>query len=80
MSYRQDIAAEMLGVSISTLKRRYYEFGIGRWPIDSTTYIRHESPSSGKGNISTIINDYNIDEKFIDKITLCVLLATFNTS
>ncbi len=50
IQYPQPDAARMLNVSVSTLKRRFYELGLGRWPYP-TTHLPSQStnglPRSG---------------------------------
>lgn len=74
---KQDIAADKLGVSISTLKRRYYELKLGRWPIDSSH--QPDSPcSKNKEDVSFVLNKFNEDEIYIDANTCRILRIVFS--
>jgi hypothetical protein len=73
----QPDVAPKLGVSLSTLKRRYYELGVGRWPVNSM--YRPPSIICGveKMYICNILNDYSMHECDIDHLTCMVLTAAF---
>jgi hypothetical protein len=85
MTIPQPMAAEQLGVSISTLKRRYYELDWGRWPINSANGDENEKEfiasknlsSQDKLKIENIINERNTDEAIIDPLTMKILNCTF---
>ena len=90
MPLPQTVAAQKLGVSLSTLKRRFYELGMGRWPGLATSctqqhftdHISEEShdsytDSSVKGSLSYVLNGSDIDSTHLDQITLAVLNFTF---
>lgn len=60
MTLPQSIAAEKLGVSISTLKRRYYELEWGRWPSNSSSQSdlnESESESDGEKSMDSSSSD-----------------------
>ncbi|KAL0486484.1 hypothetical protein AKO1_012048 [Acrasis kona] len=61
MHLSQQEASDKLGISLSTLKRRFYEFGVGRWPSKSERIARENNPMS----IQAIINKEFFDEKDI---------------
>lgn len=82
MTMPQPMAAKKLGVSISTLKRRYYELKMGRWPvsnINSTLYFEEEEVKcEHKPKLGTILNKFDLeDQKAIDTITEAVLMIAF---
>ncbi|KAL9658774.1 hypothetical protein ABK040_005929 [Willaertia magna] len=55
----QTQAAELLGVSLSTLKRRFYSFGIGRWPsFEGTSPTQPNSPPPNTSN-NTCLDNHN---------------------
>lgn len=72
--YSQPEAAKRLGVSLSTLKRRFYELaGKGkRWPFQELKKIEK------KRSVRYIINDINQPEKMLDPYTIFVLNQTFS--
>ncbi|KAL0478332.1 hypothetical protein AKO1_008571 [Acrasis kona] len=55
----QHEACLLLGISLSTLKRKFYELGIGKWPSKSERAARKERPMS----IEAILNKEFLDEK-----------------
>lgn len=75
MVYQQDIAAEKIGVSISTLKRRFYELSNhGRWSNNTLTCDHPEYvyeplllPKSGK-RAKLIANVVNKEEEDVNHI------------
>ncbi|EFC41902.1 predicted protein [Naegleria gruberi] len=81
MALPQSTAANCLGVSLSTLKRRYYELGIGRWPGQCgsiTQDIDLDVPTSEKSKLSYLLNDENLDSaRDLDQVTLSILNFTF---
>nr|CAG4711720.1 unnamed protein product [Naegleria fowleri] len=85
MALPQTSAAQVLGVSLSTLKRRYYELGIGRWPgqiannpkeIEKAT----ESSPEKKVQLSFLLNGEDVEARQIDQITWSILNFTFKQS
>jgi DNA-binding transcriptional regulator YiaG len=70
----QSKAAKLLGVSVSTLKRRFYSMDMGRWPYPGNRY------SARKRTISYICSPNNRPEKQLDPHTLHVLLRAFKSS
>lgn len=82
----QPYAAEKLNVSISTLKRRYKELEVGRWPVNST-YA--DDTTRTKASITTLtqqdklkvenlVNESDIDdESEVDRLTRFVLGVAF---
>lgn len=89
MAYPQPIAAKILNVSISTLKRRYYKLNFGRWPINSASFDDEQKlemnifskknlkDSLKDNSISSIINSQDQDEAYIDDITQKILKCVF---
>lgn len=85
MTIPQPMAAEQLGVSISTLKRRYYELDWGRWPINSANgdengegFLTSKSLSSAeKLKIANIVNEKDVDEATVDPLTMKILQCVF---
>lgn len=86
MTIPQRIAADLLGVSISTLKRRYYELEIGRWPVNSGNSIDEENVHEYRKNqivrqlnpsLYDIINEKDYDANYIDPVTTKVLNCAF---
>lgn len=73
-AYTQPEAAKRLGVSLSTLKRRFYELaGKGkRWPFHEMKKIEK------KRSMKFILNETNQPEKMLDPYTLFVLAKTFS--
>ncbi|EFC42300.1 hypothetical protein NAEGRDRAFT_80436 [Naegleria gruberi] len=68
----QTLAARLLGVSISTLKRRFYDLHIGRWPYQCI------SLSERKKSIYFLMNETEPeDEKEIDEKTMHHLRHAF---
>jgi len=62
----QDRAAQILSVSISTLKRRFYMLNLGRWPLVRRT----PSEKFKKSKMSFITNKFDVeDERYIDEET-----------
>jgi hypothetical protein len=77
MTIRQDIAAVKLGVSLSSLKRRYYELNLGRWPIYSSYILAPELHGVEKMYICNILGEEVEDERTINSLTIKVLQAAF---
>ncbi|KAL0485944.1 hypothetical protein AKO1_001700 [Acrasis kona] len=81
----QPLVADRLGVSISTLKRRYYELHFGRWPVNSSNgdngcdFLSSKQLSSAdKTRMANLLNDRPaLDERTIDQLTLKVLQCAF---
>src|SRR3989338_3125777 len=72
MTLPQPIAAQTLGVSISTLKRRFYELQFGRWPnieLDAQS-VPTQKPKKG---LNALLNEHQDEEANIDNITMKVL-------
>ncbi|KAL0486026.1 hypothetical protein AKO1_012222 [Acrasis kona] len=65
LSMSQAEACHHLGVSLSTLKRRFYELNMGKWPCKKTR------SKSSKSYISTIINKTMKDEKDLSELSSC---------
>ncbi len=73
--YPQPTAAKLLGVSLSTLKRRYYEVvGDKRWPYPDMKRLLK------KRNISYIVHDTDKPTKQLDPHTIHVLKKAFQHS
>jgi len=73
--YPQPTAAKLLGVSLSTLKRRYYEIvGHRRWPYPDMKRLLK------KKTISYIVHDKDKPTKQLDPHTLHVLKKAFSQS
>lgn len=70
----QSKAAKLLGVSVSTLKRRFYSMNMGRWPYPENRYLAR------KRSISYICSPNNRPEKQLDPHTLHVLLRAFKST
>ncbi|KAL9642977.1 hypothetical protein ABK040_010669 [Willaertia magna] len=68
----QVLAARLLNVSVSTLKRRYYEMFKGRWPYQSL------SNTERKKSIWFYVNEEDHPEKLIPNETLMVLQKAFS--
>ena len=88
--YPQREAANRLGVSLSTLKRRFYNLFNMDWPkhMNRTSAvqavgIRQRVPSSHKQrramNLRDLLNSESMDPKFIDSQTEQMLNAIFHT-
>ncbi|KAL0489381.1 hypothetical protein AKO1_010687 [Acrasis kona] len=77
MNISQTDAANMLGVSVSTLKRRYYKLGLGRWPANRGTHNKFNNMSNHTA-LNTIVNQQNVDEKYIDDKTEALLSQLFS--
>jgi hypothetical protein len=81
----QNIVAEKLGCSISTLKRRYYELQCGqRWPINSANSDTGKEfleslklSNEEKSKIKTILNQHEVESDFVDPLTMKVLQCAF---
>ncbi len=75
-----------MGVSISTLKRRYYALNYGRWPINSSNgevvleeYTKSKKmKAEDKLNIRNLVHKENNDPTTIDPLTAKVLQCAFN--
>ncbi|KAL0484630.1 NLP6 [Acrasis kona] len=67
-------AAHILGVSVSTLKREYYKLGLGRWPALSIN-----KKAFSLIQLSSIMNDREIDERYMDHNTVSMLNKVFET-
>jgi len=67
----QTLAAKLLNVSLSTLKRRFYELGMGRWPK-----VRNQGEDC-KRTIYYLLNDEDKNTKFIDSLTMQNLQQAF---
>jgi hypothetical protein len=80
MTLPQPTAAKKLGVSISTLKRRFYELSWGRWPVSS---VGEEEPEIFDCTVKTksidaIINKTNSEDTVsLDPLTVTVLQCAF---
>jgi hypothetical protein len=70
-NYSQAKAAKMLGVSVSTLKRRYYSMGMGKWPYPENKFL------AKKRSVSYICLAQDRPEKFMDQTTLQQLYKAF---
>ena len=78
---KQTDAAKTLGVSLSTLKSRYYKFFVSKWPNSQerelmlTTPIekRIEEHILSTVRISNLINPTEEDEKVIPEETIKIL-------
>jgi hypothetical protein len=71
--YPQPEAARRLGVSLSTLKRRFYELHSGkRWPYND---IKN---TLKKRKLRYIVNDRSKPEKYLDQNTLFALSKAFH--
>lgn len=83
MMFPQPLAAEMLSVSISTLKRRYYEIGMKRWPITSASYdgrampVHDTSRIKDKMAVSFLLNDSEEDSREVTGVTTKMLGCIF---
>jgi hypothetical protein len=86
MTLPQPLASELMGVSISTLKRRYYALNYGRWPINSSNgevvleeYTKSKKmKAEDKLNIRNLVHKENNDPTTIDPLTAKVLQCAFN--
>jgi hypothetical protein len=87
----QPVAAKALNVSVSTLKRRFYELSWGRWPcqVDASTleestnrYEQERSMSSAeKAKIVHVTHQYNTHScTSLDSITYKVLQCAFKSA
>jgi hypothetical protein len=82
----QPEAAKQLGISLSTLKRKFYEYELGRWPISNRSTPSQDG-NSQMGNfhslfrhhlpIAALINEKDQAEKFIDSQTQLILNNAF---
>ncbi len=82
MALPQKVAARLLNVSLSTLKRRYYELGWGRWPINSGNSEQANkfinTISLKKDKISDILNESEIENVTeIEPLTMKILKCAF---
>jgi AraC-like DNA-binding protein len=74
--YPQHEAAKRLGVSVSTLKRRFYElYGGTRWP-----FKENRRRLVLKESIHYILNEKNMPTKDLDKNALYALMLAFQSS
>jgi hypothetical protein len=85
LMYPQPVAAKELGVSISTLKRRYYELGMTRWPVANAVYESdaempaRKTKQSNKLELSFILNKKNTEPRTrLDAITNKMLQCVFD--
>jgi len=73
--YPQPEAAKRLGVSLSTLKRRFYALNMGkRWPYYQFVKVQR------KRHLNYILNKQNKPEKLIDNHTIHVLKLAFRNN
>lgn len=73
-SYPQRLAAQKLGVSVSTLKRRFYQLGIGRWPYQLMQEKR-------RSNLWSLVSDVESQsEKELSPNTVQTLTRLFSMS
>ncbi|KAF0981106.1 hypothetical protein FDP41_012894 [Naegleria fowleri] len=93
MTLPQSVAAKKLNVSLSTLKRRYYELVSefegskdtkAKWPSMPTNYHELSStseeaiPPEQKGSLQYILNRYDAhDNTFVDSLSMTVLNFSF---
>ncbi|KAG2382275.1 hypothetical protein C9374_005477 [Naegleria lovaniensis] len=93
MTLPQSVAAKKLNVSLSTLKRRYYELVSefegskdtkAKWPSMPTNYHELSStseeaiPTEQKGSLQYILNRYDAhDNTFVDSLSMTVLNFSF---
>ena len=84
--FRQPEAAESLGVSISTLKRRFYDYNLGRWAADSAykDNVEKNAPlepipeGTHAQKLGNIINKTSLENiKELDKLTFFALKIAF---
>ena len=72
--YSQAQAATMLNISVSTLKRRFYQMGMGRrWPHNN-----QGSTLANKVSISQLINLRDVDAREFDSQTEAFLRVAFS--
>jgi hypothetical protein len=72
--YPQPEAAKRLGVSLSTLKRRFYELHNGqRWPYNDIKKILK------RRKLKYILNDRNKPTKYLDQMTIHCLQKAFTS-
>lgn len=71
--YPQPKAAQILGVSVSTLKRRFYEVtgGLTRWPYATI------KKNLKKGTMKHILNPKDKPTTLLDPYTICTLKNAF---
>ncbi|KAL9654057.1 hypothetical protein ABK040_011601 [Willaertia magna] len=77
MMLPQVIAAQKLDVSLSTLKRRFYELGIGRWPGLQQIETNSATLPQNKASLSFILNDMNSETTQLDPVSLSILSFSF---
>lgn len=78
MVYSPSIAAENIGVSISTLRRRYAEFNCGsHWPITEQECVKMPKQPKNKGALTTIIQNFEREETKLDPLTISMLTCAF---
>merc|ERR1712130_820054 len=80
--YPQPVAAKIMGVSVSTLKRRFYALNMGkRWPYYKISSPKKSSPKRTKlaacKKIGDILNKRDLPETYLDQSTLHVLNSAF---
>jgi hypothetical protein len=88
----QPIAAKALNVSVSTLKRRYYELSWGRWPANQMDALsleesanrfeqEREMDPTQKARITHVTNLYNTHScTALDSLTYKVLQCAFKST
>ncbi|KAL0484607.1 hypothetical protein AKO1_003437 [Acrasis kona] len=85
MNLPPSIAAYKLKVSVSTLKRRFWEVHEGKqWPISENDprFRQHDEihKQTRKGSLLSLLNSVNIEEKYIDEATECILDFAFRAT
>ncbi|KAL0487313.1 chloride channel protein D [Acrasis kona] len=80
MIFSPSVAAERMGVSKSTLRRRFAEFDVGQhWPITEQEFEKKRSLlfKENKGGMEDIINQTYCDTKDLDDLTITILQCAF---
>ncbi|KAL0490388.1 NLP2 [Acrasis kona] len=68
LNLSQSEACRVLGVSLSTLKRRFYATGLGRWPSKKVRKVKKLEKSL---KIDYVLNVQTMDEKDVSQLEDC---------
>ncbi|KAL0490248.1 hypothetical protein AKO1_006598, partial [Acrasis kona] len=71
-------AAGKLNISVSTLKRRFWEIqNEGRWPVPEVSHRPRIITKTSKMDLFYVVSKKEQDPFVIDDITLCILRCAF---
>jgi hypothetical protein len=76
--YPPSVASENLGISVSTLRRRFAEFNCGQaWPTSELHNFDKNIDQKNKGSLWAVVNDSPKDCCVVDNLTEVILACAF---